>query len=94
MVLGTDGVFDNLFDEEILEEVVRHVASRTGVSIGGQRPRNTRIEPQAIADALARRARSVSEDSRNANSPFQSRAVQEGLYYQVCVLGRPRCKSG
>ncbi|RUS29098.1 hypothetical protein BC938DRAFT_481062 [Jimgerdemannia flammicorona] len=81
VVIGSDGVFDNLFDEDILEEVTRHVASRTAPPGAGRRS-NLRIEPQVIADALANRAKSVSEDSRNANSPFQSRAVQEGLYYQ------------
>ncbi|KAJ3046588.1 hypothetical protein HK102_013129, partial [Quaeritorhiza haematococci] len=41
-----------------------------------------RIDPQRIADALLRRAREVAEDSRYSTSPFQTRAIQEGLYYQ------------
>ncbi|KAG0266978.1 hypothetical protein DFQ27_009255 [Actinomortierella ambigua] len=39
-------------------------------------------EPSVISDALAKRAKSVAEDSRHHGSPFQSRAMQEGLYYQ------------
>jgi len=39
-------------------------------------------EPSVISDALAKRAKNVSEDTRHHGSPFQSRAMQEGLYYQ------------
>ncbi|KAG9072645.1 hypothetical protein KI688_000416 [Linnemannia hyalina] len=39
-------------------------------------------EPNVISDALAKRARNVAEDTRHHGSPFQSRAMQEGLYYQ------------
>ncbi|KAK5828699.1 phosphatase 2C-like domain-containing protein [Linnemannia elongata] len=62
VVMGTDGIFDNLFDEDILEEVIP--------------------EPSVISDALAKRAKNVAEDTRHHGSPFQSRAMQEGLYYQ------------
>ncbi|KAF9931396.1 hypothetical protein FBU30_010325 [Linnemannia zychae] len=39
-------------------------------------------EPNIISDALAKRAKNVAEDTRHHGSPFQSRAMQEGLYYQ------------
>ncbi|KAG0344668.1 hypothetical protein BG004_004269 [Podila humilis] len=39
-------------------------------------------EPSVISEALAKRAKNVSEDTRHHGSPFQSRAMQEGLYYQ------------
>ncbi|KAG0004679.1 hypothetical protein BGZ80_009673 [Entomortierella chlamydospora] len=39
-------------------------------------------EPSVISEALAKRAKSVGEDTRHHGSPFQSRAMQEGLYYQ------------
>lgn len=39
-------------------------------------------EPSVISDALAKRAKNVAEDTRHHGSPFQSRAMQEGLYYQ------------
>ncbi|KAG0297167.1 hypothetical protein BGZ98_000683, partial [Dissophora globulifera] len=41
-----------------------------------------KVEPSMISDALAKRAKSVAEDTRHHGSPFQSRAMQEGLYYQ------------
>ncbi|KAJ2363252.1 hypothetical protein H4S01_004391, partial [Coemansia sp. RSA 2610] len=40
------------------------------------------VDPGAISRAIAQRARLVSEDTRFAESPFQMRAMQEGLYYQ------------
>lgn len=179
VVMGSDGIFDNLFDEDILEEVVRCVtgedpnqnqnpygtgnpapATRAGRGVSGlwseltssaaklagitpaaattngldtikaalhnddtddpdspcelspmaaaaiaaahstalppsaalystsatasQRRRYERRvpDPSIISDALAKRAKCVSEDTRHHGSPFQSRAMQEGLYYQ------------
>ncbi len=40
------------------------------------------VDPQRIANALLRRAREVAEDARQMYSPFQEKAIQEGLYYQ------------
>lgn len=71
VILGTDGVFDNLFDEDILGEVQRHLPSSQKYA-----------DPHRISTALAVRAKTVSEDARYATSPFQSRAIQEGIYYQ------------
>ncbi|KAJ3098869.1 hypothetical protein HDU97_003682 [Phlyctochytrium planicorne] len=72
VVMGSDGIFDNVFDEEILE-IVKSV-------VKGGNPAYS--DPQLIADALLERARDVSEDNRTLSSPFQTRAIQEGLYYQ------------
>ncbi|KAK3825723.1 MAG: phosphatase 2C-like domain-containing protein, partial [Benniella sp.] len=83
VVMGSDGIFDNLFDEDILEEVVRCIAALYSISTASQRRHERRIpEPSVICDALAKRAKNVSEDTRHHGSPFQSRAMQEGLYYQ------------
>jgi hypothetical protein len=71
VVLGSDGLFDNVFDEEIVDIVD---------SLTKAKPEDS--DPQLIADALLKRAREVAEDSRFASSPFQSRAIQEGFYYQ------------
>ncbi|KAJ3292715.1 hypothetical protein HK104_005103 [Borealophlyctis nickersoniae] len=71
VIVGSDGMFDNIFDDEIVEIVTRVVG---GSAVAG--------DPKAIAEALMRRAREVAEDTRFATSPFQSRAIQEGLYYQ------------
>ncbi|KAI9327062.1 phosphatase 2C-like domain-containing protein [Zopfochytrium polystomum] len=77
VVLGTDGIFDNVFDDEILEIVKKTAASAAPALL--HRPR---IDPQRTADALLAKAREVAEDSKFGNSPFQARAIQEGLYYQ------------
>ncbi|KAJ2841946.1 hypothetical protein IWW36_006084, partial [Coemansia brasiliensis] len=101
VVVGSDGVFDNLFDEDILEEVSRHLppamrAAGEPSLYSGPLPSlpaaadsppkfalpQFHVDPAAISDAIARRARLVSEDTRYAESPFQMRAMQEGLYYQ------------
>jgi hypothetical protein len=71
VVLGSDGLFDNVFDEEIVDIVDANAKEPIETS-----------DPQVMADSLLRRAREVAEDSRFASSPFQSRAIQEGFYYQ------------
>ncbi|KAJ2715627.1 hypothetical protein H4R19_001095 [Coemansia spiralis] len=113
IIVGSDGVFDNLFDEDILEEVSLHLppamraAGEPGLKYStdsllyeppppsptaapatsdGARPRialpQFHIDPRAISRAIAQRAKLVSEDARYTESPFQLRAMQEGLYYQ------------
>jgi hypothetical protein len=71
VILGSDGLFDNVFDEEIVDIVEAYTKAKVIDS-----------DPQMMADALLKRAREVAEDSRFASSPFQSRAIQEGFYYQ------------
>lgn len=80
--MGSDGLFDNLFDKEILSIVKAQVAS----SNNNRPTRFLSIEPQKISDALAERAKYVSKCKLNVDSPFQVRAVNEGLYYQVCFI--------
>ncbi|TPX37140.1 hypothetical protein SmJEL517_g01031 [Synchytrium microbalum] len=80
VIIGSDGMFDNVFDEEVVD-IVRSVTDRVGVAKDGKL-RIRDVDPQRITDALISRAREVAEDTRFAASPFQSRAIQEGLYYQ------------
>ncbi|KAJ2799893.1 hypothetical protein H4R21_003390 [Coemansia helicoidea] len=122
IIVGSDGVFDNLFDEDILEEVSLHLPpamraagepelrystdslwyepppppppprpeaaapSEAPPAADGARPGlalpQFHIDPRAISRAIAQRAKLVSEDARYTESPFQLRAMQEGLYYQ------------
>ncbi|OZJ03829.1 hypothetical protein BZG36_03824 [Bifiguratus adelaidae] len=77
IVVGSDGLFDNLFDEDILDEVNEQLAT-----VNLDRRHNAKLDPKVVAEALALRARSVAEDTRAPSSPFQSRAVQEGFHYQ------------
>ncbi|CAG8607886.1 3422_t:CDS:2, partial [Dentiscutata heterogama] len=71
VVMGSDGIFDNLFDEDILDEIIPFSCPKRGLQ----------VEPQIISDALVWRAKTVSEDL-HTTSPFQSRALCEGLYHQ------------
>ncbi|KAI8975581.1 phosphatase 2C-like domain-containing protein [Mycotypha africana] len=79
IIMGSDGLFDNLFDGEILSIVKRQVATYT---IPGRPSRLLSLEPQVISDALAEQARIVSLSKMNVDSPFQERANHEGIYYQ------------
>ncbi|KAI9475796.1 MAG: phosphatase 2C-like domain-containing protein [Benjaminiella poitrasii] len=82
VVMGSDGLYDNLFDKEILSIVKKQVAMYTLPGTGSRPPKILSIEPQRISDALAERAKAVSLSKLNVDSPFQLRAVSEGLYYQ------------
>jgi serine/threonine protein phosphatase PrpC len=86
VILGSDGLFDNLYDDEILEEVQNCIDQQTDAKEDENDTQKLvvhQITPQAISDALAWRAKIVSEDPDNPSSPFQVRAMHEGLYYQV-----------
>lgn len=97
VILGSDGLFDNLYDDEILEEVqncIDQQADNNKNNDGDENNTEAKAEksmttaimdivPQTISDALAHRAKVVSEDPDNPSSPFQVRAMHEGLYYQV-----------
>lgn len=87
MILSSDGLLDNIFDGDLLEEVNRFAAasSRMSNSSGAHRPgaRYTlnQFSPQVVSEALSRRAQSVYEDPHAVASPFQQRAVEEGIYF-------------
>ncbi|KAL9937858.1 hypothetical protein V8E36_003403 [Tilletia maclaganii] len=113
IIIGSDGLVDNLFDEDILEEVLRFApapaapttaagaageADPGGKQVGedgtGEDAHGAHLEhapfghwlpadfsPQLVSEALCSRAKAVSEDSRALYSPFQQRAVTEGLHY-------------
>ena len=71
VLVGSDGLFDNLFDEDILS-IIHSIT-------GGTSPSHMiSLNPFEISSQLAKRAKEVAEDTRYASSPFQSRALQEG----------------
>ncbi|KAI8613203.1 phosphatase 2C-like domain-containing protein [Chytriomyces sp. MP71] len=88
VILGSDGIFDNLFDEDILDIVNTHPHNHTPIPAQTHfttipRARILRTDPHEIANAVLARARDISLDSGpTVTSPFQERAVKEGLYYQ------------
>lgn len=100
IVVGSDGLMDNLFDEDIIEEVIRFLPpSQTNPEGEEQEVKidASNFSPQMVSEALCSRAKAVSEDSRAISSPFQQRAMEEGLNYVggkhddisvlVCLVG-------
>jgi len=82
IILASDGLFDNLFDEDILEIVCEQISPKLEGVLAATGSNVPDIDPQAISDALALRAKTVSEDADNGSSPFQTRAMKQGMYYQ------------
>lgn len=80
--MGSDGLYDNLFDKEILSIIQSQVAP---YMLPGTN-KHLKFEPQRLSDALASRAKAVSDNKCDIKSPFQKRAVHEGIYYQVCKI--------
>lgn len=99
IIVGSDGLVDNLFDEDIVEEVLKFAPPPTSSQsipehdLASLENGNRTIEgqhdyrlpddfcPQLVSEALCSRAKAVSEDSRAVSSPFQQRAMEEGLHY-------------
>lgn len=90
VILASDGLVDNVFSDDMLEEVLRFVGSPTPASAppSSPEPDSTkarftlrRFSPQAVSEALCHRAKSVYEDQRAVASPFQQRAMEEGIHY-------------
>ncbi|KEI41735.1 uncharacterized protein L969DRAFT_44596 [Mixia osmundae IAM 14324] len=92
VILSSDGLVDNLFDEDILEEVLRFAHYAPAAPTPTEVPRHgneaksaqlnlLRFSPQAVSEALCSRAKAVSEDQRAVSSPFQQRAMEEGIHY-------------
>jgi protein phosphatase PTC7 len=81
VILGTDGVFDNVFDDEILEQVKKATPTAN----------DQRIDCQKLADSIARIASQHGADSRYV-SPFSVAAAKAGYRYvggkmdDVCVV--------
>ncbi|GAA5881886.1 hypothetical protein JCM1840_004542 [Sporobolomyces johnsonii] len=102
VILASDGLVDNVFSDDLLEEVLRFVSTSPAPSSPAlssspalqKRYTLNRFSPQAVSEALCHRAKSVYDDPRAVASPFQNRAVEEGLYYAggkkddvTCLIG-------
>jgi len=86
ILLGTDGVFDNLYDSEICELVALTVtpleARQTYLaSTGRLRGPGASTDPGALATAIAHAAYHRARD-QGAASPFSDNARAQGLRYQ------------
>ena len=73
VVMGSDGLFDNLYDEDIMN-TVRDVREDMGdapdVDVA-----------HTLSESLSRMAKAASEDPRVLSSPFQEHANDEGIYH-------------
>ncbi|KAK4704307.1 protein phosphatase PTC7, partial [Phenoliferia sp. Uapishka_3] len=87
VILSSDGLCDNLFTDDVLEEVLRFVAESPPPTTTatptrpGSRYTLNRFSPQAVSEALCHRAKSVYEDQRAVSSPFALRAMEEGIHF-------------
>ncbi|GAA6031991.1 hypothetical protein JCM8097_003377 [Rhodosporidiobolus ruineniae] len=110
VILASDGLVDNVFSDDLLEEVLRFVgthqplpsppssssssASSTSSSNGSSRFTLRRFSPQAVSEALCFRAKSVYDDQRAVASPFQQRAMEEGIHYAGGKIDDVSCLVG
>ncbi|CAO3681541.1 unnamed protein product [Rhizopus stolonifer] len=79
IIMATDGLYDNLFESDILNIVRKHIQIQT-VPAAKDRPMRVRnLQPQMLADSLANKAKEISEMGYGADTPFQHRAMDEGL---------------
>jgi protein phosphatase PTC7 len=91
VVLGSDGLMDNLvsysflsrhtrlmnkYDEDILD-VLAEFAPPTTTTPARPSPLPT-FDPQSVSEALCAKARQISEQT-GAVSPFMERAIEEGI---------------
>ncbi|CAE6442078.1 unnamed protein product [Rhizoctonia solani] len=72
VILASDGLGDNLWDEEVLSEVSRFQLSQI---VSGERD----VNPQVLGEALARRAKKAAEGK--ADVPFGTRARAAGVQF-------------
>lgn len=92
VIMASDGIWDNLFDNQILEIVksVSDNATDGGVKVSfspshpllpRQRRPALHTLTQEIADSIIAHAKLVGEN-QYVESPFQTKASLEGIYYQ------------
>lgn len=88
VILSSDGLIDNLFEEDILEEVLRFSYPMLDIAaiietgeVPASLPKQAVFSPQDVSDALCRRAKAVCHDQLAVASPFQQKAMEEGIYY-------------
>jgi serine/threonine protein phosphatase PrpC len=80
--MGSDGLYDNLFDKDILGLVRNHVSSYTIPGNDRRPPRIGNLQPQILADVLANAAKEISETNKLVDTPFQRRATAEGHFFE------------
>ncbi|ORZ23307.1 phosphatase 2C-like domain-containing protein [Absidia repens] len=75
IIMASDGLFDNVFDMDILRLI-----NNNDNNIPPSLLRHHHcLTPQEIADTLASHAKHISESRRSVDTPFQRRAMAEGI---------------
>ncbi len=72
LILATDGLSDNLWDEDILDEVARFQSNHSSEE-GGR----DMLAAGMLSEALCSRAKRVAKDGEG-DTPFGRRATEEG----------------
>ncbi|KAI8084842.1 phosphatase 2C-like domain-containing protein [Halteromyces radiatus] len=79
IIMASDGLFDNVFDRDILR-MINEYNNHYGNNIPSSPLRRfANIQPQGIADMLASHAKHISESRQPVDTPFQRRAMSEGI---------------
>lgn len=85
IILCSDGLVDNLFDEDILEEILHYlptpVITTTATEGEEEVVQFNAFSPEIVSEILCLRAKSVYEDPSAVASPFQQRAMEEGIHF-------------
>lgn len=83
VILSSDGLVDNLFDEDILEEVLKYTTTNNMSSSpsSDDQHRIKRFLPELVSESLCLKAKTVIEDQQAITSPFAQRANEEGIHY-------------
>lgn len=90
IVMGSDGLFDNVFPQEILHiiESTEDETVATGGSHAAQADSNmTEHRLRLIRDLLLDRAMEVARDPE-AHTPFLERAIEQGFEHRHCGGGK------
>ena len=77
VIMASDGLFDNLFDDEILDAVHDVMALYPPDDLQAMQMHL----PGVLSEKLCHMARGVMDDPRTISSPFQQHANEEGIYY-------------
>ena len=79
VVMGTDGLFDNLFDEDVEKCLYPYVAKAASEKQTAEQAFELK-DPEAAANCMAKKAYSLSKERRYM-SPFAQGALQAGKRY-------------
>ncbi|KAK3241468.1 hypothetical protein CYMTET_48769 [Cymbomonas tetramitiformis] len=80
VVLGTDGLFDNVFDRDLVD-VTRNALSKPAEEKTGSPKENAAFAAKRIAEELAELAHTYSSDPWRP-SPFSKAAAEAGYVYR------------